>query len=67
MSCFFYRTSPERDPLILLSRKNPKLVDAEYTKNQAWKSMKVITNHLTRATAVNILTPGTLQLGRTSH
>lgn len=34
------RTSPERDPLILLSRKNPKLVDAEYTKNQAWKSMK---------------------------
>ncbi|XP_036206646.1 protein O-glucosyltransferase 1 isoform X2 [Myotis myotis] len=34
------QTSPERDPLILLSRKNPKLVDAEYTKNQAWKSMK---------------------------
>ncbi|OBS70397.1 hypothetical protein A6R68_01071 [Neotoma lepida] len=34
------RTSPERDPLILLSRKDPKLVDAEYTKNQAWKSMK---------------------------
>ncbi|XP_066890638.1 protein O-glucosyltransferase 1 isoform X1 [Kogia breviceps] len=34
------RTSPERDPLILLSRKSPKLVDAEYTKNQAWKSMK---------------------------
>ncbi|KAK1343922.1 hypothetical protein QTO34_014478 [Cnephaeus nilssonii] len=34
------KTSPERDPLILLSRKNPKLVDAEYTKNQAWKSMK---------------------------
>ncbi|XP_036869024.1 protein O-glucosyltransferase 1 isoform X5 [Manis javanica] len=34
------RTSPERDPLILLSRKNPKLIDAEYTKNQAWKSMK---------------------------
>ncbi|XP_073318401.1 protein O-glucosyltransferase 1 [Pagrus major] len=32
------RTSPERDPLILLSREAPDLVDAEYTKNQAWKS-----------------------------
>ncbi|XP_041439109.1 protein O-glucosyltransferase 1 S homeolog isoform X1 [Xenopus laevis] len=32
------RTSPERDPLILLSRESPDLVDAEYTKNQAWKS-----------------------------
>ena len=32
------RTSPERDPLILLSRKHPHLVDASYTKNQAWKS-----------------------------
>ncbi|XP_031708241.1 protein O-glucosyltransferase 1 [Anarrhichthys ocellatus] len=32
------RTSPERDPLILLSRDAPELVDAEYTKNQAWKS-----------------------------
>ncbi|XP_037335079.2 protein O-glucosyltransferase 1 [Pungitius pungitius] len=32
------RTSPERDPLILLSREAPELVDAEYTKNQAWKS-----------------------------
>jgi len=32
------RTSKERDPLVLLSRKNPKLVDAKYTKNQAWKS-----------------------------
>lgn len=32
------RTSSERDPLILLSRSNPELVDAEYTKNQAWKS-----------------------------
>ncbi|CAL8284316.1 unnamed protein product [Gadus morhua 'NCC'] len=32
------RTSAERDPLILLSRENPELVDAEYTKNQAWKS-----------------------------
>lgn len=35
------RTSPERDPLILLSRENPELVDAEYTKNQAWKSERV--------------------------
>ncbi|XP_018430999.1 PREDICTED: protein O-glucosyltransferase 1 [Nanorana parkeri] len=34
------RTSPERDPLILLSRENPDLVDAEYTKNQAWRSEK---------------------------
>ncbi|KAG7315805.1 hypothetical protein KOW79_020671 [Hemibagrus wyckioides] len=34
------RTSPERDPLILLSREDPSLVDAEYTKNQAWKSEK---------------------------
>ena len=28
------RTSRERDPLILLSRKSPKLVDAKFTKNQ---------------------------------
>ncbi|XP_044298410.1 protein O-glucosyltransferase 1 isoform X2 [Varanus komodoensis] len=34
------RTSSERDPLILLSREDPDLVDAEYTKNQAWKSEK---------------------------
>ncbi|XP_030636725.1 protein O-glucosyltransferase 1 [Chanos chanos] len=34
------RTSPERDPLILLSREEPALVDAEYTKNQAWRSEK---------------------------
>ncbi|KAJ6662738.1 hypothetical protein lerEdw1_011378 [Lerista edwardsae] len=34
------RTSSERDPLVLLSRENPELVDAEYTKNQAWKSEK---------------------------
>ncbi|KAM3933085.1 protein O-glucosyltransferase 1 isoform 1-T1 [Leptodactylus fuscus] len=34
------RTSPERDPLILLSREDPDLVDAEYTKNQAWRSEK---------------------------
>nr|CAG4649396.1 EOG090X07KN [Scapholeberis mucronata] len=32
------RTSSERDPLILLSRDEPHLVDAQYTKNQAWKS-----------------------------
>ncbi|XP_005098880.1 protein O-glucosyltransferase 1 [Aplysia californica] len=32
------RTSYERDPLVLLSRKEPDLVDAQYTKNQAWKS-----------------------------
>lgn len=32
------RTSTERDPLVLLSRENPNLVDAKYTKNQAWKS-----------------------------
>lgn len=32
------RTSYERDPLILLSRAKPDLVDAQYTKNQAWKS-----------------------------
>ncbi|XP_018331335.1 O-glucosyltransferase rumi homolog [Agrilus planipennis] len=32
------RTSQERDALIILSRENPELVDAKYTKNQAWKS-----------------------------
>ncbi|XP_060517910.1 O-glucosyltransferase rumi homolog [Cylas formicarius] len=32
------RTCSERDPLILLSRDKPSLVDARYTKNQAWKS-----------------------------
>ncbi|XP_006610009.1 O-glucosyltransferase rumi homolog isoform X2 [Apis dorsata] len=32
------RTSSERDNLVLLSRKKPNLVDAQYTKNQAWKS-----------------------------
>ena len=35
------RTSDERDPLIRLSRKEPDLVDAEYTKNQAWRSKSV--------------------------
>ncbi|CAD6994429.1 unnamed protein product [Ceratitis capitata] len=34
------RTSDERDALILLSRRRPDLVDAQYTKNQAWKSPK---------------------------
>uniref|UniRef100_A0A182NCX2 Glycosyl transferase CAP10 domain-containing protein n=1 Tax=Anopheles dirus TaxID=7168 RepID=A0A182NCX2_9DIPT len=32
------RTSDERDALVLLSRSQPSLVDAQYTKNQAWKS-----------------------------
>eukprot|EP00052_Salpingoeca_macrocollata_P015190 m.120611 g.120611 ORF g.120611 m.120611 type:complete len:382 (+) comp19592_c0_seq2:344-1489(+) len=32
------RTSSERDPLVLLSRRDPELADAQYTKNQAWKS-----------------------------
>lgn len=32
------RTSSERDNLILLSRNYPDLVDALYTKNQAWQS-----------------------------
>uniref|UniRef100_A0A915ISV1 Glycosyl transferase CAP10 domain-containing protein n=1 Tax=Romanomermis culicivorax TaxID=13658 RepID=A0A915ISV1_ROMCU len=32
------RTNSERDPLILLSRRNSDLVDAQYTRNQAWKS-----------------------------
>jgi hypothetical protein len=36
------RTSAERDPLILLSRSNPHMIDAAYTKNQAWKSLKVL-------------------------
>lgn len=34
------RTSEERDNLILLARSNPELIDAQYTKNQAWKSDK---------------------------
>lgn len=32
------RTSDERDALVLLSRTHPSLIDAQYTKNQAWKS-----------------------------
>ena len=35
------RTSSERDSLVLLSREYPDLVDATYTKNQAWKSNAV--------------------------
>ena len=35
------RTSDERDPLVRLSRREPDLVDAEYTKNQAWRSKEV--------------------------
>ena len=34
------RTSGERDPLVRLSRECPDLVDAKYTKNQAWRSVK---------------------------
>ncbi|KAG8198008.1 hypothetical protein JTE90_001848 [Oedothorax gibbosus] len=34
------RTSSERDKLVLFSRKYPDMVDAQYTKNQAWKSDK---------------------------
>ena len=34
------RTSSERDPLVRLSRACPGLVDARYTKNQAWRSVK---------------------------
>lgn len=32
------RTSSERDSLVLYSRSAPDQVDAQYTKNQAWKS-----------------------------
>lgn len=34
------RTNAERDALVLLSRSKPDLVDAQFTKNQAWKSDK---------------------------
>lgn len=34
------RTSSERDGIVLLSREEPELIDAQYTKNQAWKSLK---------------------------
>ena len=35
------RTNDQRDPLVLLAREKPHLADAEYTKNQAYKSEKV--------------------------
>lgn len=34
------RTSSERDNLVTLSVKKPDLIDAKFTKNQAWKSAK---------------------------
>ena len=34
------RTSNERDPLILLSRSRPDIINASYTKNQAFKSIE---------------------------
>lgn len=40
------RTSSERDALIYLSREQPDLVDAAYTKNQAWKSEAVSKNYI---------------------
>jgi len=40
------RTSHERDPLIYVSRSSPHLVDAQYTKNQAWKSEAVYFSQL---------------------
>ena len=39
------RTSGERDPLVMLSRQCPSMVDAQYTKNQAWKSPKDTLGH----------------------
>lgn len=39
------RTSEERDALILLSRKHPDVLDAQYTKNQAWRSKKDTLGH----------------------
>ena len=38
----YCRTSSQRDPLVLLSRSKPELVNAAYTRNQAWKSDKVL-------------------------
>jgi protein glucosyltransferase len=29
-----------RDPLVLLSRRRPDLAEAQYTKNQAWRSIE---------------------------
>ena len=39
--CRGSRTSSDRDGLVLLSRQELSLVDAAYTKNQAWKSDEV--------------------------
>ncbi|XP_077274098.1 O-glucosyltransferase rumi homolog [Temnothorax americanus] len=47
------RTNSERDNLILLSRNKPRLVDARYTKNQAWKSNED-TLHATPASEVSL-------------
>ncbi len=33
------RTSSDRDPLILMSRSKPDVIDAKYTANQAWRSL----------------------------
>ena len=49
------RTSDERDPLVLLSRKEPELVDAQYTKNQAWKSDAVSTLSLSAVEPYNVM------------
>ncbi|XP_017777227.1 PREDICTED: O-glucosyltransferase rumi homolog [Nicrophorus vespilloides] len=46
------RTSAERDPLVLLSREFPELIDAQYTKNQAWKS-EADTLHAQPATEIS--------------
>ena len=35
------RTSGERDPLVLLSRRCPGIVDAQYTKNQVALGIQV--------------------------
>ena len=39
------RTSPERDPIVLFSRNHPNLLDAKYTKNQAWRSLADTLGH----------------------
>lgn len=36
------RTSRDRDPLVLLSRKSPHLVDAKFTKNQVYLTLTQI-------------------------
>lgn len=52
--------------MILLSRSNPELVDAEYTKNQAWKSEAVsirIYDHSVIVITVVIYSQMKLELG----